>query len=198
MRYAEERLVEDLFLIRDELPDAVADLHRAAFQLDHADGKAVEIEYDVGSPFVAASQRHLFRQREVVFLGVVPVDEVHGLVGLTRGDLHRHAVAQELIGAEVRLVERAAGRIGSGLELLEGGGNMGVGIAAALEVVAQARRLDCAVVLPLAPVAEVAVAKVVGTRRIAEQGDDAVLCLAFGAGLLRHGRLLLEQDASCR
>ena len=195
---AEERLVEDLFLIRDELPDPIADLHRASFQLDHADGKAVEIEHDVRPPFVAPLQRHLFGQREVVLLRVLPVNEVHRLVGLTRSDLYRHAVAQELVGAEVRLVERGAGRIGGGLELLEGSGNVGVGIAAGLEVVAQKRRLDCTVVLPLAPVAEVAVAEAVGLCRIGEQGDDAVLRRALGARLLRHGPPPAGPASSCR
>ena len=45
------------------------------------------------------------------------------------------------------------------------------------------------VVFPLAPVAEIAVAEVVGPRRVGEQRDDAVLRPALGAGLLRHGRL---------
>jgi hypothetical protein len=46
---------------------------------------------------------------------------------------------------------------------------------------AQQLRLDAAVVLALAPVAQVAVAEAVRPRRVGEQGDDAVLRLAFGA-----------------
>ena len=195
---AEEALVEDLFLVGDELAHAVGQLHRAALELDHRDGEAVEIEHDVRPALVAALQRHLLGQREVVLLRVLPVDQVHRLVRLARGDLHRHAVAQELVGAQVRLVERDARRVGGGLELLEGGGDVGGGVAAGRQVVAQERRLDGAVVLPLVPFAEVAVAEVVGPRRIGEQGDDAVLRLALGAGLLRHGRLLRERAASCR
>ena len=162
------------------------------------DGEAVEIEHDVRPALVAAFQRHLLGQREVVLLRVLPVDQVHRLVRLARGDLHRHAVAQELVGAKVRLVERDARRIGGGLQLLQGGGDVGSGVAAGCQVVAQERRLDGAVVLALVPFAEVAVAEVVGARRIGEEGDDAVLRLALGAGLLRHGPLLREQAASCR
>ena len=118
---------------------------------------------------------------------MLPVDQVHRLVRLAGGDLHRHAVAQELVGAQVGLVERDAGRVGGGLQLLQGGGDVGGGVAAGRQVVAQQRRLDGAVVLPLVPLAEVAVAEAVGPRRVGEQGDDAVLRLALGAGLLRHG-----------
>ena len=121
---AEEALVEDLFLVGDELAHAVGQLHRAALELDHRDGEAVEIEHDVWPALIAALQRHLFGQREVVLLRVLPVDQVHRLVRLTRSDLHRHAVAQELVGAQVGLVERDAGRVGGGLQLLQSGGDV--------------------------------------------------------------------------
>jgi len=134
---AEEVLVEDLFLVGNELAHAVANLHRAALQLDHRDGDAVEIEHNVRPALVASLQRHLFGQREVVFLRVLPVDQVHRFVGLARGDLYRHAVAQELVGAQVRLVERDARRVGGGLELLEGGGDVGAGVATGRQVVAE-------------------------------------------------------------
>jgi hypothetical protein len=45
---------------------------------------------------------------------VRPVDQVHRLVRLARGVLHRHTVAQELVGAQVGLVERDARRVGGG------------------------------------------------------------------------------------
>ena len=178
---AEKALVEDVFLVGDELAHAVGQLHRAALELDHRDGEAVEIEHDVRPPLVAARERHLLGQREIVLLRVRPVDQVHRLVRLPRGDLHRHTVAQELVGAQVRLVERDARRVGGGLELLQRGGNVGGGVAAGRQVVAQQRRLDAAVVLALVPLTEVAVAEVVGPRRVGEQGDDAVLRLALGA-----------------
>ena len=183
---AEEALVEDLFLVGDELAHAVGHLHRAALELDHRDGDAVEVEHDVRPPLVAALERHLLGEREVVLLRVLPVHQVHRLVRLAGGDLHRHAVAQELVGAQVRLVERDAGGIRRRLQLLQRGGDVGGGIAAGREVLAQQRRLDRAVVLALAPVAEIAVAEAVGPRRVGEQRDDAVLRAALGAGLLRH------------
>ena len=102
-----------------------------------ADGEAVEIEHDVGPALVAALQCHFLGQREVVLLRVLPVDQVHRLVRLARRDLHRHAVAQELVGAKVRLVEGDAGRIRGGLQLLQRGGNVGSGVAAGRQFVAQ-------------------------------------------------------------
>ena len=57
------------------------------------------------------------------------------------------------------------------------------------QAVAKERRLDGAVVLPLVPFTEVAVAEVVRAREIGEEGDDAILGAALGAGLLRHGRV---------
>jgi len=63
---------------------------------------------------------------------------------------------------------------------------VGGGVAAGRQVVAQERHLDGAVVLPLVPLAEVAVPEVVWPRRVGEQGDDAVLRLALGAGVVRH------------
>ena len=186
LRGAEETFVEDLFLIGDELPHTVSQLHRAALELNHHDGEAVDIENDVRPAFVAAFQRHLLGQREVIFLRMFPIDQVHRLVRLARGNLHRHAVAQELVGAQVGLVERDAGRIGGGLQLLQRGGDMGGRIAACRQVVAENGGLDGAVVLPLIPLAKVAVTEAIGPRLVAEQVDDAVLRLAFGAGLFRH------------
>ena len=115
-----------------------------------------------------------------------PVDEFHRLVGLADGDLYRDAVANELVGPEICLVERGPGRIGGSFKLLEGGGNVPIGIAAGLEVFAQNGRFDWAVVLPTTPVAEVSVAEAIRARRIGKQRDDAILRLALGARLLRH------------
>ena len=43
----------------------------------------------------------------------------------------------------------------------------------------------------LMPLTEVAVAEAIRSGRVREQGDDAVLRLAFGAGDFRHKNLLL-------
>jgi type I restriction enzyme, R subunit len=69
-------------------------------------------------------------------------------------------------------------------------------VAARRQVVAEKCGLDGPVVLPLVPFPEVAVAEVVGVRRIGEERNDAVLRLPLGAALLRHGTLLREQAAS--
>jgi hypothetical protein len=184
----EEALVEDLLLVRDELAHAVADLHRAALELDHGHGEAVHVEDEVRSPLVAAPERHLLGQGEVVLFRVLPVDQVDRLVRLPCRDLDRHAVAQELVGAQVRLIERDARRIGGGFQLLKGRGDVGAGVPAGREVLAQDRRLDATVVLALAPVAEVAVAEPVGSRRVREERDDAALRPALRADALGHGR----------
>src|SRR5581483_2677219 len=63
---AEELLVENLLLVGDQLAHAVGDLDRAAFELDHRDGDAVEVEHDVRSAFMPAAQRHLLGEGEVV------------------------------------------------------------------------------------------------------------------------------------
>ena len=83
---------------------------------------------------------------------------------LAGGDLHRHAVAQQLVGAKVGLVERDAGGVGGGLQLLQRGGDVGGGIAAGLQIFAQQRGLDGAIVLALVPLAEIAVAEAIGPR----------------------------------
>jgi hypothetical protein len=106
-----------------------------------------------------------------VVLRVRPVDQVHRPVRLARGDLHRHTVAQELVGAQVGLVEHDARRVG--------GGDVRGRLPAGSQFVAQKRRLDAAVVRPLSPFAEV-----VGPGRVGEQRDNAVLGLALGAVVL--------------
>ena len=108
----------------------------------------------------------------------------HSRMDLLR--LHRHAVAQQLIGAQIGLVERDAGRFGGGFQLLQGCGDVGGRVAAVAEVLAQEVRLDGAVAFALVPVAEVAVAQAVRSRLVGEQRDHAVLRAAFGTRLLGH------------
>ena len=155
----------------------------AAFELDDADGDAVQVKDDVGTPLVAAAQGHFLGQGEVVVLRVLPIHQMHLFVRLSGGNLHRHAVAQQLVGAQVGLIERDAGGVSSGHQLLQGGGNVRLRIAARLQVVAEQVRFDATVVLPFVPLTEVAVAQAIGPGLVREQGDDAVLRLAFGAGI---------------
>ena len=88
-----EPLVELGLLIGKELTDAVADRDGAAFQLQHPDGYAVDIEHNVRPPLLVAFEGHLFGEGEVVFLRLLPVDEADCLRDLARLDLHRDAVA---------------------------------------------------------------------------------------------------------
>jgi hypothetical protein len=68
---------------------------------------------------------------------VLPVDQVNRLVRLPGGDLNRHAVAQQLVGAQVGLIERDSSGVRRGFQLLQRGGDVGVGVAALLEVRSQ-------------------------------------------------------------
>jgi hypothetical protein len=81
---------------------------------------------------------------------------VDGFVGLTDGDLDGDAVTEELVGAQVGLIEDDAGGVG-GEEFLQGGVDVGGGVAAIGEVLAQDFGFDVVVVGALAPVAEIAV-----------------------------------------
>ena len=117
---------------------------------------------------------------------------------LPGGGLHRHAVAQQLIGAQVGLIERDARGVRRSFQLLQSGGNMRLGVAPLLQVFPQQRSLDGAVVGALVPIPEVAVAEAVGSGLIREERDDAVLRAAFGSRLLRHGNLLAKPDVSFR
>ena len=124
-----------------------------------ADGDAVDVEHQIRPAFMATLKRHLLGQGEVVVLRVLPVDQVHILVRPPGGKQHLHRVAQQVVGAQVGLVERDAGHIGGGFQLLQGGGDMRLGVAALAQVGPQQIRLDGSVVLALVPVAEVAIAQ---------------------------------------
>ena len=123
---------------------------------------------------------------------------MHGVEGSSGRNLHFHAVAQQLIDAQIRLIERDAGRVRGGQQFLQGAGDMGFRVAARFQIVAQQVDLDAAVVLPPRPIAKVTVAKAVGSSRVREEGGDAVLRPALGARLLRHGLAPERRAASCR
>jgi hypothetical protein len=56
----EEPLVELWLLIGTGLTDAVADGDGASFQLQHADGYAIDVEHDIGPPLLIAFEGYLF------------------------------------------------------------------------------------------------------------------------------------------
>ena len=116
---AEEPRVELRLLVGKVLPDAVADGDAAVFQFQHADGDAVHVQHDVGPPLVIALERHLLGDGEVVLLRLVPVDEVDGLRDLACLDLHRHAVAQQVVDGLVVAVERSVVVVRLGAQLVQ-------------------------------------------------------------------------------
>ena len=98
-----------------------------------------------------------------------------GLRDLARLDLHRHAVAQQVVDGLVVAVEAAAVVVRLGAQLVEGHADLRRGVAALGQVRGEQPLLDVAVAVAVGPVAEVAIAQLV-----AEQGDDSVLGGAFG------------------
>ena len=68
----EEVFVENLLLVGDELAHAIAHLDRAAFQFDHPDGDAVQVDDQVGPALVTAAQGHFLGDGEVVASQGVP------------------------------------------------------------------------------------------------------------------------------
>jgi hypothetical protein len=81
LRRREEWKVEDLLLVGDELANAVGDLNRGAFEFDHRHGDAVQVKDDIGPALIAAVERHLLGERAIVSLRVLPVDQMHAVVG---------------------------------------------------------------------------------------------------------------------
>ena len=184
----EKALVENLLLIGDELAHAVGDLNRTPLQFDNADGDAVQVEDDVRPALEAAAQSHFLGEGEVVFVNAlrIPLHKMHRVVRFSGGDLNRDAVAQELIRAQAGLIQRDSGGVHGGHQVLQGGGNVRLGIVAPLQICPKQVRLDATVVRALVPLAEVTVAEAIGPGLVREQGDDAVLRLAFGAWDFRH------------
>ena len=122
---------------------------------------------------------------------MLPVDQFDRDMRPAGRGLHLDPIAQQLIGAQVGRVEGDAGGVGGGEELLQGGGNLGCAIAAALEVGGQQLRLDRPVMRPRVPVAQVTIAEAAACRGCGEERDHAVLRQPFGARSVRH-RVLLK------
>ncbi len=59
-------------------------------------------------------------------------------------------------------------------------------VAALAPIRLKSIRFDTAVFIPLVPLAKIVVAKAIRPGLIGEEGDDAVLRLAFGSGLFRR------------
>ena len=178
---AEEPLVELPRLVRDQLPDPVADAHRAALQLDHRDGEPVDVEHEVRPPLVLSPERHLLGEGEVVRLGIVPVDQPD-LVGVLRGGrLHVHPVAQQAVDGLVVVVEAAGGVVGLAAESIEHAADLRGRVAPLLEPRPQKALFDLPV-LPIGPVPEEPVA-----QPVPEERDDPLLGDPLGLADRVHG-----------
>ena len=182
----EETLVENLLLIGDELSHAVSDFHRTTFELDNPDSNAVQVSHQVGPPLVAAAQGHFLSDGEMIVLRVLPIDQLHLIVRLSSSDLHRHAIAQQLVGAQIRWIKIDTRGICGSQQLLKCGRNVCLGIAPLQQVRPQQINFNASIVFSLVPIAEIVVAKAIRSRLVREQGNDAVLCLALGAESVAH------------
>src|SRR5690606_10489281 len=177
---------------------AIAQLHRAALELDHRDGDTVDVDHQIGPTLMAAFQRDLFGQCEIVAFRVLPIDQVHVFMGLAGGQQYLDRIAQQVIHPHVGLIESIAAHLGGRLQLQERSGDMLLGIAATAQVGAQKLRLDAAVSFTLAPVPEEAIAQASLLNGGCEQPDDTALCLALGARYsVSHGILSCD-GASCQ
>ena len=171
---AEEPLVEFRALVREALANAVADGNTAVLQFDYTDGDAIEIEHEVRTPLVLASQRDLLGDREIVFPWLVPIHQVDRFRHLPRFGFHVHAVSQQAIHRLVVVIQAAVGIAGFGGQPVECPTDLRRAVAALGQIGRQQSDVDVAVVRPVGPIAEIAIAEF-----IAEQADDPLLRRAF-------------------
>ena len=108
------------------------------------------------------------------FFGLLPVDQVDSFRDLAGLDLHRHAVAQQLVNRLVVFVEAAVRVVRLGAQHIDAPADLRRRVAAIRQVIRQQPFLDVAVAVAVGPVAKVAIVEFV-----AKQGDDAVLGFAF-------------------
>lgn len=129
---------------------------------------------------------------------MLPGDQVHILVRLPRCQQHLHRVAQQVVGAHVGLVERNASGIGGVFQLLQGGGDVGIRISALLEVCPEIFRFYGSIVVALAPITQMVIAKTVRPGCVGKHGGHAILGQPLRARFFRHWTLLASRDGSCR
>jgi len=102
------------------------------------------------------------------------LDEVDGLRDLARRQLHRDAVAQPAVDGLVVRVEAAAVVVRLGAQGMDGLADLRRGVAALGQMGSKQPFFDVAIAVPVGPVTEVAVPKL-----IAEKRDDAGLRGSF-------------------
>ena len=181
----EKPRVELRLLVRQQLPDAVPDPHPAVLQLDHPHRDPVQVQHQVRPPLLAAPQRHLLRNREVVGLRMLPIHQHDGFGDLPRLHLHRHPIAQQAIDRLVAVVQAPPRMVRLPLQPLDRPGNLLRHHAPLLQPIGQHRLLDVAVPVPVRPIPQIAI-----PQFIAEQRDHPFLRRPFG--LADGGHLLVS------
>ena len=167
---AEEPCVELGLLVRQALPNAIANADPAVFEFQNANGDAVHVQHQIRPPLLFAFEGDFFDNRKVVVGGLFPVNQVHCFRGLARLSLHRHAVAQQLVHGLVVAVQAAFGVVGFRAQLMQRRADLRRGVACAGQVLGQQALFNIAVARAVGPVAQVAVPQLV-----AEKFDHAVL-----------------------
>src|SRR5208337_986313 len=147
-----------------------------------------------GTALKVPLQRHFFGYGEVVLLGLVPVDKVHGLSNLARFRLYRHAVAQQIVDGVVVAIECATMVVGLGVQLVQGHADLRWRVAALFQPLGEYTFLDVAVTRTISPVAEIAIIEQIF---IAKQRDDAVLGKTLGLSNVDHINRILPVSSSC-
>ena len=160
MHRGEERLDELLLLAVEVLANALGHGHRRAFQLQDAQGDAIDVEHEVGPPGVLPEDSHLLGDSEVVVSGGRPVDQRNRDELLAGSRLDIHAVSQQAVDLAVGFVEGLAASERRGLVQLEQRlGNDPVAVTLAPQPAAEAGLLDVAVFPLVLPVGEIGVAE---------------------------------------
>jgi hypothetical protein len=186
----EEPGIKRRLLVREALPDAVADGDAAVLEFQHADGDAVYVKNNIGAPLMVTLERYLLGDGEVVALGVAPVNEVDRLGDPARLDLRGHPVAQEAVNSLIVTIERAVMVVRLGAQLVEGDASLRRSVAGFRQPRCEQTFLDVAVAVAVGPVAKVAIMKLVD-----EQGDDAFLRGTLGLADGIHDQSLLLDRA---
>ncbi len=175
----EERLDELLFLVVQILPDALGHGNGRAFQLQHAKRDAVDIDHHVRALGVrlgiGGEDGHFLGDGEIIFVGMLPVNQVNRHRVFAYVGLHLHAVAQQAIDFEVAVVETFTGVTGGAFEDMQRLGNQPVVVALLVfQEDPQDFRLNVPVADALLPVAEIGVA-----QRVPKQFHHPLLGFAF-------------------
>lgn len=180
-------LDEDLLLVVEVLADALGYGNRRAFQLQHTERNAVDVEHYVRALGVglgiAARDGHFLCDGEVVPLRVLPVDEPNVLSIVARTGLYLHGVAQHVVHGAVTVVETLAGVARRLAEDVKCPRDERLVVALLVSQEGSQQLLfDVAVALALGPVAEIVVAEL-----LSEQPHHACLSLLLDLADGAHG-----------